>query len=116
MGSQVAYCCQKAVGAVGAVVAPGGDVAPLRHVGLAVECAARETVENGEELGTIKDTSSLIAVVGQRVANDAPLAVAGAVGGVTHQLSPSVAVEIIDHELRVVSAGADITAEIDAPQ
>ena len=55
-------------------------------------------------------------MVGARAADHLAGAAARAVGGLAHDFGAAVAVEVVDHELRVVRAGADVAAEIDAPQ
>jgi len=59
---------------------------------------------------------TLGAVVGGGVADDFAGAVDGAVGGFADKLGAAVAVEIVDHELGVVGALADVFAEVDLPE
>ena len=51
-----------------------------------------------------------------RVADHRAHAVDRSVRGLARDLGFPVAVEVVDHELRVVRAGADVAAEVDAPQ
>ena len=62
------------------------------------------------------DGGHAVAPVGGAVAYHAALAVGGAVGGLHHQLGTSVTVEVVDHKLGVVGAGADVVPKVDAPQ
>ena len=57
-----------------------------------------------------------LAPVGCGVAHHVALGIACAVGGLHHQLSTPVAVEVVDHELCVVRPGADVAAQADAPE
>ena len=56
-----------------------------------------------------------VAPVGLGVADHFALAVDGAVGGFAGDLGAPVAIEVVDHELRVMRALADVFAEIDRP-
>ena len=47
---------------------------------------------------------------------DLARAVDGAVGRLAGDLGPAVAVEVVDHELRVVGAFADVLAQVDPPE
>ena len=106
---QVSYCRQETVGAVGAVVAPAADIAALRDVGLRVEGTACQSVEDGEVLWPHEDAAYGIAVIGEGIADHTTHTVACAVGGPADKLRPSVAVEVVDHELSVVGTGAYVT-------
>ena len=50
------------------------------------------------------------------VADRRPLAVDGPVGRLADDLGLAVAVEVVDHELRVVGAFADVLPEVDPPE
>ena len=56
------------------------------------------------------------AVVLRRVANHGAAAIDRAVGRLARDFGAAVAVEVVDHELRVVRAGPDVPAEIDPPE
>ena len=114
--SQVGDGGEETVGAVGFAVAPGCGVATLGDVGFGVEGTAGETVEDGEVVGARDDAAHGIAPVGQGVADDRALPVDGAVGGAAHQLGTAVTVEVVDHELGVVGAGADVFTKVDTPE
>ena len=111
---------QVAVGAVGVGVSPGavlaaaGDIVHRGHGG------AGTAVEDGQVLVALHDAAegpaAVFAVVGVGVADDLAGAVHGGVGGLADQLDTAVAVQVIDDELRVVGACADIAAQVDAPQ
>jgi hypothetical protein len=57
-----------------------------------------------------------IDVVGGGVADDLAGGVDGAVGGLAGEFGPAVAIKIIDDELRVVGAAADVFPEVDLPE
>ena len=86
----------------------------------------REVLGPGEDLAVARVAGGrhLHAVGRHRRASDSPsriadhpaLAVDGAVGGLARHFGAAVAVEVVDDELRVVRAGADVPAEIDAPE
>ncbi len=79
-------------------------------------------VEDGKKLWTFEDAAQqtrpvlLVAPVHVLVANDFALAVLRAVGGLAGDFRAPVAVEIIDHELRVVFAFPDVDPEINSPE
>jgi hypothetical protein len=77
---------------------------------------AGRALEEGQELGTLKDVPVGVAVVRLGVADDLARTVDGAVGGLHDGLGPAVGVQVVDHHLRVVGAGPDVVAEVDAPQ
>ena len=106
-GGEVAF------GAVAIVIAPATQVAPLGNVWLGVHDRAGESVEDAEILWPAQDaayvaTALVAAMVGSRVTDDAAKSVARSVGSLHHQLGASVAVEVIDHELRIVGTGTDV--------
>ncbi len=92
------------------------EVAARRDVIGGGEGFAGEAVKDGEELGAFVDAAIGADPIGLGVADDFALAVHGAVGGFAADLGSAVAVEIVDHELRVVGAFADVLAEVDAPE
>ena len=73
-------------------------------------------VEDGEVVGARDDAAHGIAPVGQGVADDVAEGVARAVGGAADELGTAVAVEVVDHELGVVGAGADVFTKVDTPE
>ncbi len=117
---------EEAVGAVAVAVAPdvlefvAGGLERIGRVagglvGNGVERGAGEAVEEGEKLGSAEDVAALVDVVGGGVADDFARAVDGAVGGFAGELGAAVSVEVIDHELGVVGAGADVFSQVDLP-
>ena len=80
------------------------------------ERGAGAPVEDGEELGPAHDEAVGVAMVGARIADDLPDAIDGAVGGLARDFGAAVAVEVVDDELRVVRALADVLPEVDAPE
>jgi hypothetical protein len=107
---------QEAVDAVAVVVAPGGHVAAARDIVDGPHRLAGLTVEHREELRAGQDVAAGVAVVGGRVADHGAGAVPGAVGGLHGDLGLAVAVVVVHLELRVVRAGADVAAQVHAPQ
>ena len=137
---EIAHSRQHAVGAVGIVVAPVGQVATLGHVGFGVHGATGQSVEHGDILIARQDATChgapalvilaplafglgvlgigrrTVAVVGLGIANHAPCPIAGAVAGAHNQFSAPVAIQIIKDEGHVVGTAADIDTHINAPQ
>ena len=107
---------EEAIDAVAVGVAPVADGAARHDVGSGGERVAVQAVEDGEELGARQDVAGGVAPVGGRVADHRAGAIDRSVGGLAGDLRPAVAVEIVDDELRVVRAGADVAPEVDAPQ
>ena len=97
-------------------ITPRTDRPPARLVVDRVDRRAGLPVEDGEVLGPAQDVAARVAVVGARVADHGADAVDRAVGRLERHLRAPVAVEVEHLELRVVRAGADVHAEVDAPQ
>jgi hypothetical protein len=137
---EVSDAGEKTVNAVAVAVAPDGGQLLGRRVELRRmarrdevrrgEGRARQAVEDGEVLRPFEHVAGEgvppvaeggegafgVAPVGARVADDFAAAVRGAVGGLARDLGSAVAVEVVDHELRVVRALADVPAEADRPE
>ena len=85
------------------------------------------TVEHGEVFGSGEDASALVTIVGV-VVSLTDVSIVGSLGYITScavdgtwrrladEFSMSVAVEVVDHELRVMGTGSDILTQIDAPK
>ncbi len=73
-------------------------------------------VEHGQELRAGQHVPVGVAVVRGSVADDATGTVHRGVRGLHRHFSTAVAVVVVHLELRVVRAGADVTAEVDPPQ
>ena len=89
--------------------------------------STRQAIEHGQIFLSAIDTSgrrapvlfivgSLDSVVSSRLIHVVACTVLGAGSRLAHHLSQTVAIEVIDHELRVVGTGTDVHAEVDAPQ
>ena len=131
---EVCHSCEIAFAAVAVVVAPVFDDVAWWLVIDGLECPASLSVEDCEEFGTIEDSAThtcfLLAAlafdvlhddaichpVGVGIADYVALSVCGAVGCLADEFGSSVAVEVIDEELRVVCSGADVAAHVDAPE
>ena len=107
---------EEAVDAVAVGVAPVADRAARDDVGRGRQRGAGLAVEDGEELGPGQDVARRVAPVGGGIADHGARAVNGAVRGLARDLGFAVAVEVVDDELRVVRARADVAAEVDPPQ
>ena len=107
---------EEAVDAVAVGVPPVADGAARHDVRSGGERAAVQAVEDGEKLGARQDVAGGVAPVGGRVADHIAGAVDRSIGGLAGDLRPAVAVQIVDDELRVMGAGADVAPEVDAPQ
>ena len=92
-----------------------------------MDSAPRLSVEDGQVFRSAEDATALIAVVSGVVGTADTLVVsslsnvaAGTVHGtrcrLADQLSTSVAVEVVDHELGVVCSGADVVTQADTPK
>ena len=101
---------EEAVDPVAAVVAPVGHSAPGRDILGRGQRLAGRAFENGEELRALEDEARGVAVIRVGVADRRPLAVDRPVGRLADDLGLAVAVEVIDHELGVVGAFADVLA------
>ena len=92
------------------VVVAGGQV------GGGGEGGAGMAVEDREELRAAEHVAGRGAVVGGGIADDVPETIDRAVGGFAGDFGATVAVEIVDHELRVVRSGADVPPKVDPPE
>ncbi len=101
---------------VAADAAPGGDVAAGWDVIGGGEGCTGAAVEDGEEFRAVENFAIAIDPVGIGVADHFAFAVDGSVGRFAGDFGDAVAVEVIDHELRVVRAFADVFAEVDGPE
>ncbi|MFM1944709.1 MAG: hypothetical protein RI897_3691 [Verrucomicrobiota bacterium] len=87
-----------------------------------MEGGAGVSIEHGEVFGPLQDASVkagggiLISPVGVRVSDGRSLAVGGSVGGLAGDFRAAVAVEVIDHELGVVFALADVASQVNSPE
>ena len=117
---KIGHAGQKAVATVAVGVAPVGYVAPFGDVVHCFHRPSREPVKHGQVFRSgqraANGPSLPRAVVGCAVSDDVALSVARAVGRLHHQFRPSVAIEVIDHVLRVVRPRSDVASEVDAPQ
>ena len=131
---EVSHAGKETVDAVAVVVAPIGDLAARRIVIGGGESGAGPAVEDREVFRSVEDIARTAAgrrfaalveraggafgadVVGLRVADDFADTVDRAVGGFADNLGAAVAVEVVDHELRIMRALADIFAEVDFPE
>ena len=134
---EISHAGKVALAAVAVVVTPetllriGGRTAEgagaVRVVKHRVDGFAGLTIESGQVFRTTQDMTARSAVVscvacvldGGHIAglvHVGTCAVLAARGRLAHQLSLSVAVEVIHHILRVVGAGADVLTQIHAPQ
>ncbi len=112
---QISYAGQEAVAAVGACIAPAGQVAAFGQIVGCVEGLSGLAAENGQIFRAGEYTAVGGAMVGGGVTDDFSQSVDGAVSGFHYDFRLIVSVKIINHELGVVGAGADIASEIDAP-
>ena len=110
------------VAAVATVAAPAAQVATLGNVIRRGQRRAGAPVEDGEILRAFEHAPEgprvaiRVAPVGLHVADHFATAVNRSIRRLTGNLGDAVAVEVIDHELRVVRALADVFAEVDRPQ
>ena len=107
---------KETVRAVGIAVAPLAQVSAFGDV---VDCShslACQAVEHRQVFRPGHNASLDVAPVGLALAYHAPCAIDRAVGGLAYHLGASVAVKVGHQELRVVSSGAYVVAEVDAPQ
>ncbi len=111
-----------ALGAVGVVIAPAVARSAVGHIADGLQGGARPSVKHRQVFGPFHHTAIAlgahlaVAPVGRGVADGAPRAVDGAVGGLHHHLRPSVAVEVIGQDLGVVCPRTYVSSEVDAPQ
>jgi hypothetical protein len=75
-----------------------------------------ESVENGEEFRSVQNVAVISGPVGFGIADDFADAVHRAIGSFAGNLRAAIAVQIVNHELRVMRPFADVEAEIDGPQ
>ena len=112
---EIGHGGKETVAAVGIPVAPCADIATRRQVIHRIHRPACLAVEYGEILVPAHHAALERAVVGTAVTNDPPFAVLASIGGLADDFGLAVAVEVIDEELRVMRAGADVVAEVDTP-
>ena len=135
---QVGDTCKEAVAAIGTVVAPTFQFAPLGNVFDGLQGFSRHAGEYGEVFFSFKDTSLIaesrcggpgisfllpgsvhfarFAVVGCGIAYDIAFAVYASVGCAHYYFGLTVIVQIVNHKLGVMGTGTDVLSEIDAPQ
>jgi len=77
---------------------------------------AGAAVKDGQVLRPVLDAPVVVAPIRLRVADDLAHAVHRAVGGLADDLRPAIAIQVIDHELRVVRPLADVFAQVDLPK
>ena len=102
--------------AIAVGVAPVLGDAPARHVVDGRDGRTGFTVEHGQELVPAHDGTGLCAVILALVADDLARTVDRAVACLHGDFGDAVAVQVVDHELRVMGARADVLAQVDAPQ
>ena len=105
-----------AFAAVAVGIAPGIRNIALGPIVDGGHLLARISLEHRQVLVAAHDAACGGSVVLARIANDFALAVDRAVGSLHHNFGNPVTVEVVDHELRVVCAGADVLAEVDSPE
>ncbi len=80
---------------------------------------SRAAVEDSQVFRSGKDVAGAVAVVGIRIVSRHKNKIARPVdcarGRLAGHLGDPIAVEVIDHKLRVVRPGADIAAQVDPP-
>ena len=76
----------------------------------------RAPVEHSQVLVAAHNAAARRPVILACVANHLSLAVDRTVGSLHHDFGNSVAIEVVDHELRVMRTGADVLAEVDSPE
>ena len=114
--AKIAHRCQIALRPVATVVAPAVHIASLRHIRLRVHHLARHAVKHTQVFRSRQDAPSRVAIVGQGVANHLSFRVARAVSRLHHQFRPSVAVQVIYDERRIVRSAADVPSQVNAPE
>ena len=98
-----------------------------RQVPRGVYGGTRLAIEYGEVFRALQNVAVAVAVVavigvgedgsvGSRLVDVVALSVDGARRRLAHHLGAPVAVEVVDHELRVVGAVADVLPQVDAPE
>ena len=111
---------QVAVGTVGVAVTPGAVLAPVGDIVHRGHGGARTAVEDGQVFLARHDAAQrralVLAVVGVGIADDLAGPVDGRVGSLADEFCTAVAVQVIDDELRVVGACADVAAQVVPPQ
>ena len=105
-----------AFAAVAVGIAPGIRNIALGPIVDGGHLLARISLEHRQVLVAAHNAACRGPVVLAPVANDFALAVDRAVGSLHHNFGNPVTVEVVDHELRVVCAGADVLAEVDSPE
>src|SRR4030095_14701608 len=101
-----------AIDAIAVGVSPVADGAAGHDVGSGRERMAVEAVEDGEELGARQYVPGGVAPVGGRIANHVADPVDRSIGRPAGDFRAAVAVEIVDDELRVVRACANVASEV----
>ncbi len=107
---------QEAVHAIAVTVAPIADSPARDDVASGGHSRAGLSIEDGQKFRPGEDVARGVAKIGVRVSNYCAHAVNGPVGRLAGDLGLPVAVKIVDLKLRVVSAGANVATEVDAPQ
>src|SRR5262249_6453625 len=107
---------QKAIHAIAVTVAPIADSPARDYVAGGGHSRAGLAVEDGQEFRPVEDITRAVAKIGVRVSDHIAHAVNGPVRGPAGHLGLPVSVEIVNLKLRVVSAGANVSTEVDAPQ
>ena len=131
---EVGDASEEAVATVAVVVSPVGRIASWRLIIDGSEGSASLSIEYGEKLWAIKDSSddtrrlscpftldgfvdsAIHDPVGIGIANHVPLSVGGAIGSFADEFCSSIAIEVIDEKLGVMGSSADVGTEVDTPK
>ena len=113
--------CQEPVNPVPVVIAPRLHVTAWWQVVDCLHNFTRQTVEDREIFGSIKNASPsvasfLVAPVLDRVSNDRSFSVYRSISSFHHQFSSPITVKVIYHELCVVGTSAYVLPQIDSPE
>lgn len=106
----------RVIAAVAADSTPAADVAPGGDVIGCYQCGTRQSVEDREKLRPVEDLPFPVDPIRIGLADHGFFSIDGSIRRLAGNLGSTVAIKIIDHELSIMGAFTDISAEIDSPQ
>src|SRR5262245_678167 len=107
---------QEAVHAIAVTVAPVAHCAARDDVARCGHSRAGLSIEDGQKFRPGEDVARGVAKIGVRVSDYRAHAVNGPVSRLAGDLRPPIGADVLDLKLCVVSAGANVTPEVDAPE
>ncbi|CAM4514736.1 hypothetical protein PATY110618_27055 [Paenibacillus typhae] len=113
---EIGNASEETVHTVTVSVTPCGNIASWRDIIHRGYSRSGLPVEQGQIFRTCQNISAVVAVILRTVTDYGALTVLGTVCCLDHNFSFAVAVQVIDHQLRIVGSGPDVHAKVNPPQ